>query len=562
MQNRFYNKRIKRWVLYSLSFILLLILFLTLIAGRIVEPLLKDRIHTLIIEGSDSLYQYTLGGLNASFFGGSVEVENLQVSVDSGQYNRLKNADELPSVTMELDLVRGHISGIQLLPLLFGKSISIDAIMSKDADIRLIRHRNKKNISGTRQPLWKLVQPKIKKIKIDNINLDGIKLLYKNADTSESLKLQFDTCFAYFRNIRIDSAAAADTSRIGFAREVSLRFRDLKFRSADSSSKLKAEVITYSSAEKKFEIIDFKMQPTLKEKKEFYKAVGKRQAMEVIEFGKMTFTNFQFDRFILSNIIQADSVFLYGPRISIYLDKTYPPSMENKSGKYPHQRLLNASSTVRIKGAAILGAQLTYVERGEKTRQEGKLFLSDINAVISNITNDSFLINRNNKCRAEIRGNILGNSPIKTSFTFYLDSTNGRFDATGEIKNIKASQLNGLAIPLANTQLQSFNMHLLNFNITGNNDEAISDVRMLYDDLFIVLRKTNKETGITTTNKFLTKVVNKYTLQNSNPAPAGRERIAQNIVRNRTTSQSFFALIWKTIFAGMQTVMMHTPNVQ
>jgi hypothetical protein len=105
-------------------------------------------------------------------------------------------------------------------------------------------------------------------------------------------------------------------------------------------------------------------------------------------------------------------------------------------------------------------------------------------------------------------------------------------------------------------------MHLLNFNITGNNDEAISDVRMLYDNLFIVLRKTNKETGITTTNKFLTKVVNKYTLQNSNPAPAGRERIAQNIVRNRTTSQSFFALIWKTIFAGMQTVMMQTLNVQ
>jgi hypothetical protein len=77
--------------------------------------------------------------------------------------------------------------------------------------------------------------------------LDGVKLLYRNADTSESVKLQFDRCEALFNDIRIDSAASSDLTRIGFARDLQMQFYDLKFRTPDSSYKMKAELINYSS---------------------------------------------------------------------------------------------------------------------------------------------------------------------------------------------------------------------------------------------------------------------------------------------------------------------------
>ena len=92
-------------------------------ADSIVIPILKDRLHTLIIQGSDSLYTYKLGKLKANFFGGNVEVENLQVEVDSSRYEYLSARNELPSLTMQLSLGSGKIRGIGILSLVLGKRI-------------------------------------------------------------------------------------------------------------------------------------------------------------------------------------------------------------------------------------------------------------------------------------------------------------------------------------------------------------------------------------------------------------------------------------------------------
>jgi hypothetical protein len=553
------KKRARKWIVYSVLFIILLTGFLIVLAERYVEPLLKDKLHTFIIEGSDSLYTYSLGDLDATFFGGSVKLKNLQINVDSARFLQLKETYTLPSVTLELDLVKAELKNIKILALLLNKRISIGEIMSKDANIRVTRHYQKRD-NRERKPLWKLLKPKINSIAIDRVDLNGVKLLYNNADTSESLKLQFDTCFGLFSHILIDSTTAEDKTRVGYAKEVSLNFRDLKFRSADSMSKLKAEVISYSSKDKLFEIVDFKMQPTLKDKEEYYKAIGIRKDMKVIEFTKLSFTNFQLDQFIHENVIEADSVFVFQPILSIYLDKTYPPESKSKIGNSPHQQLLKANSLIRIKGAAIKGAKFTYIEKGEKTKKEGTLSFANLNARISNITNDSLLIKQNHKCIANIKGNILGKGLIETNFTFYLDSLNGSFHVDGTIKNIQAADLNVLSKPLGNIELRSFNMPYLNFAVDGNDHQARGQIQMRYNNLFVVLLKTDKETGITKTNDFLTKILNKYTFQNENPGTNGVERTAKRAEQYRLTTQSFFGLIWRTVFGGMQTIMMNSKE--
>ncbi|MBD0279470.1 MAG: hypothetical protein ICV81_16135 [Flavisolibacter sp.] len=203
---------------------------------------------------------------------------------------------------------------------------------------------------------------------------------------------------------------------------------------------------------------------------------------------------------------------------------------------------------------------MTYTEKAEKTGQEGHLTLDSFNIRISNITNDEGQIKQNGICTAVLQGNLLTKSPITTFFTFYLNSMDGRFDASGNIKNVQADQLNALAVPLANTRLQSFNMQQLQFKVQGDGYSAVADVHMLYNNLFVVLQKKDEETGVTKTKKFLTKIVNRFTLQDNNPGPGG-ERVAQNVQWARTSNQSFFGLIWKTIFAGMQNIMLHSGQL-
>ncbi|MBD0351509.1 MAG: hypothetical protein ICV65_10195 [Flavisolibacter sp.] len=555
----------KRKLIRNIAFFIIILSIsigglLVLLANRYVEPVLRDRLHTLIVRGSDSLYTYQLGSLNASFFGGNAEVQDLHIQIDSNRYAQMEAQHTLPALTMQLDLAKGQVKGVNIFSLLFRKKIHVSEIITQDANIRLLRHIRKEDTLNNALPLWKALQPAIMGIIINKIRLDGISLLYRNADTALSVKLQFDKCNALFKDIRIDSLAEKDTGRIAFTKEISLDFHDLKFRSPDSAYKLKAERISYSSRNKTLEVSDFKLQPTLKDKESFYKAVGMQKAMQVITFEKARFTNLHLDQYFHKNLVLADSVFLDKPTMDIYLDKTMPPAMESKFGKYPHQILLKANSKIRIKGAVINDANLTYTEKAEKTGQEGHLTLDSFNIRISNITNDEGQIKQNGICTAVLQGNLLTKSPITTFFTFYLNSMDGRFDASGNIKNVQADQLNALAVPLANTRLQSFNMQQLQFKVQGDGYSAAADVHMLYNNLFVVLQKKDEETGVTKTKKFLTKIVNRFTLQDNNPGPGG-ERVAQNVQWARTSNQSFFGLIWKTIFAGMQNIMLHSGQL-
>jgi len=558
------KRSLKRFLIYLSAFLVFLFIFLVVVAERYVEPVLKDRLHTLIIQGSDSLYTYRLGDLDASFFGGSVEINDLEVTVDSSRYIHLKQRNALPSLTMQFYMERGYIKGVAVFSLLFNKKVKVNEIYTEDANIRLIREeRNKEgSASVNKTPLWKRIHPYIKVIDVDRIKLDGIKLLYKSRDTAESMKLQFDTCYAQFDNVRIDSIAANEVDRIGFTKEISLRFRDLKFRTPDSTMKMKAEEINYSSRNKTLEVVDFKIQPTLKEKEDFYRAIGRQESMHVITFERTRLTNFQVEKFVHNDIVAADSVLIDRPDINIYVDKTYPPTLKSRIGKYPHQNLLNSSQLIQIKGMAIRNADLRYTEKGRKSLQEGTLTLSNLNVTVSNITNDSMLIMKAPRCVVRMQGTILGNSPLDAQFTFYLDSANGRFDVHGTVENVNAAQLNALAEPLGNTKLQSFNMHFLRFDLSGDDNTARGKVQMKYSNLFVVLQKREEETGSLSAKRFLTKLINRYTLHDSNPGHDGVERVADPVIRARLTSQSLFGLVWKTIFTGMQQVMVKSGRYE
>jgi hypothetical protein len=561
MGGRLSFRRYKKLMIITGSVLLSVFILLLVFVDRFIEPILKDRLHTLIIQGSDSLYTYSLGKLKANFYGGNVEVQNLQIQVDSTRYEFLRKRNALPSLTMQLSLDRGKVKGVGIFDLIFGRKIRIEEIMSKQADIKLTRHIRPINVTEEKVPVWKAIQPKISSIFVAKIRLNGIKLLYKNADTSESVKLQFDRCDAAFDDILIDSAASVDTTRIAFMKEISMKFNGLKFRTADSTYKMKAEVITYSSKDRTLEVDSFKLQPTL-EKEDFYSTANRQTSLYYIEFARVRFLNTRLDHFIHNNVIEADNVVFERPDVKIYDDKSLPPDFESKIGKFPHERLLNAGTIIDVKNISFKDANLLITEKDPKTNQEGNIPFSHINLIAKNVTNDPLLIKKNPICTASFSGTIFNTSPISLSLRLYLDSTNGRFDASGSVKNITAAQLNQVAVPLANVQINSCNIHNLQFTASGEDYSASANVSMRYNNLSLTLRKTDEETGQTTTKKFLTKILNRFVIWPDNPGPDGVERTVQNKRVARLTTQSFFALLWKTVFAGMQDVMMKSGRYE
>jgi hypothetical protein len=549
------KRNAKKFIGIAAAILLVLFILSLVVVNVFVEPTLRKKLHTLIIQGSDSLYTYSLGNLDANFFGGNIEVNNLQIQIDSIHYKRLEEKQDLPSLTLELNLGKGYIRGVSVFSLLIGKKISIQEIGSRDADIKLSRHLHQHKVNTTKPPLWKAIQPTIAQISIDRIRLDGLKMLYKNADTSESVKVQFDRIDAHADQLRVDSMASIDTDRIAFAQEINLKVHDLKYRTPDSSYKMKAEWLTFSSKEKTIEIDSFKIQPTLK-KKDFYEMYGVQASLYYMTVNKARFTGLNFNKFIHDNFIIADSVVLLQPDLLVYLDKGQEQKFKSKIGSYPHQKLMNASSPIDIKNISVTGASVAYTEKNGSTGEEGTLNLDHVDLLVKNATNMPENIGKNAICTAQAKGNILQGSPITVGFKFYLDSTNGRFDMQGAVENVSADQINKISIPMANTILTSLQVHHLEFKLTADNYNGWSDVKMKYSNLGVQLNKTDEKTGATVSRKFINNLLNKYVLWHDNPMPGQPERVATHIQYYRLTTQSFFGVIWKSLFAGMQNIML------
>lgn len=550
------RRRLRRVAFLLAGGLLVFLALVAFLANFFVEPVLRKRLQTLIVDGSDSLYVYHLGNLHVNFLGGNISVQDLHIAVDSNRFNQLKLKGELPSLVMRLDVNSAHLKGIGVFSLVFGKKIIMDEISSEDADIVVNRYPKDSDTAtapGQKLPLWKAIRPRLKDVAVKKIKLDGIKLLYKNSEGAEG-KLQFDRCDAVFENIRIDSAANQDTSRMGYVKNFSFRLNDLKFRTTDSTYKLKAEWITYNSARRLLEIDSFKLQPTLKNDE---RTDTTQKAWYTVTFDKVSFSGLRLDRYLRNNRAEADSVVFQSPSLSVYQDKLGLKNYASKIGKYPHQLLRKAAAMISIRKVVARNMQIAVTEKDEITREEGTINLDQVNVAVSNIVNDPVLVHQNPVSAAEAEGRILG-SPISAAFRFYLDSADGRFDVKGKIGPVTAAQINPVSTRLANIEVPSVQIATINFFVRGEDYEATSDVQMQYTNLAIIFRKHDEETGANKTRKFLTRILNRYAI---NPSTSGAGMRAENVRVARLTTQSFFGIIWKAVFEGMQRIMLKSGTI-
>ena len=130
------DRRRRRIFLVIGSSIVFLLLTSVVLVKLFLEPLLRNKLEALIVQGSDSLYTYQLGKLDANFFGGRIRIENLNVQVDSTRYRQLKQKNALPSLTIEISLESGDVKGIGLFSLLLGREVVIREIYSKKGGYR------------------------------------------------------------------------------------------------------------------------------------------------------------------------------------------------------------------------------------------------------------------------------------------------------------------------------------------------------------------------------------------------------------------------------------------
>jgi hypothetical protein len=514
---------------------------------RYLPPLVKKRLTEVIVKGSDSLYQLEIGKFDLSFWGGSVYFQDLHIQVDSNRYRQMKEAKKLPPMSCELVLKKGKINGIALRSLIFSKKVNIREIVFDSADLKLARHfisSNEQVTSG--EPLWKLIQPRIRSIDIGLVYFADLKMQFHNIDSAAAFHWEFEKSNLVLSGLRIDSASTMDSTRLMFAKDVAFTAKGVKMTTTDGLYNARAKDISYNSSARILGITAFDFVPAMNDQ-QFLKHFGYQHEIYKLRFPGIRMKNFLLSKWVTGNTLSSDTVELDSPSIAISMDRNQSPNVRSKKGGYPQQVLQKLPFLVAVKRLKATNANVVYSEINDVTNRTGKVNFA-VSGVIDNITNDPKIIQRSRECIARIQGTAMNNGTINAVFRFDLADKKGAFSVNSTITRLDANQLRPVFTAMTAVEMQSFSMKRLDYSITGNEDAGTGTLSMNYDNMDLLINKVNPD-GSLDKKGLLSFFVNRMGVYKENPMK-GEERKASAVRVQRDMTRSFFNLVWKTMFTS------------
>lgn len=537
--------------------ILIGLVILILIAGvafqlfinRYLPPLVKDKLADLIVKGSDSLYRFEAGKFDVSFWGRSISFSNLRIQIDSARYDQLKAKKKLPVMTFELDLPAGNVNGVGIWGLIFNKKIDVNQIRFKEAQVKLARHyREPKDPDTTSVPLWKLIQPGIRSIRVGSAICKNLKVIYQNQDMSSDFRWQFDQCNAALSGILIDSSSAHDSSRLLFAKNIELSARNIKMKTPDGLYNLNASEVAYTSSGSAMDIKDFTFHPSMSDAA-FIRHFGYQHEIYKLKMPVIKLKNFMLDQWVNYNYLSIGTIELLSPVIAVSMDRNARPNPNSKKGQYPNQLVQKAPFGINVRKLTAVDGTVTYTEKNNLNQLTGRLVFPAVRGAITNITNDREVLLRSATCVADVRSGVLNTGSLHAIFRFNMVDRAGAFSVNADIDKLNAEQLRPLAKAMTSTDLQSFNMHRLNYAIAGNQNSGTGKLRMKYDDMDILINQVEPDYSFDKKG-LLSFLANRFVIYKENPMDDEEERVAENIAVQRDALKSFFNFIWKTLYSS------------
>jgi hypothetical protein len=541
------------------------ILVLALLVQAGLQYYLKPRIghllQKIIVTGSDSLYRFDQGQFSVDVWDGGVSLDSCRLSVDSARYAGLDAAGTLPALTASMRLARVKVSGLDIWKWFHGGNVDIGTLTLVGADVTLYRHppsaKSGKGESPKSKELYPLIQSTVRSIRIGELLLGDLSIAYDDGDSAKPFRWAFERCDVRLRDILVDSSTLADSTRIAYARGLTVALRQVSMLTGKGLYRVTSGALFYDFAKRTALINAFSLHPILNAA-DFYQKVRYQQDRYVIDVPKIRLFGLNISELLQFNRLRVDSAELSGARIHITNDRTYPPSGQSKLGKYPQQLLLKAPLDIQVRKLRVEDGSLSYGEKNEATLQMGTLTFGHVHGLLTQVTNDPALIAENPWWKADLYAGFLGSSPLHAVFSFDLRSPSGKFTLEAYLKDLDAGRLNPVTTALAKASVRSFHLEQLSYTVSGDEQSASGSLRMRYSGLQLELLKAGKDpakpSGGLSGKPLLSFLVNKLAIYPDNPSGKKAERVATGITQKRNPTKSFFNLIWKTLFQGVHSI--------
>ncbi|HRO44316.1 hypothetical protein [Agriterribacter sp.] len=523
--------------------------------NAIKEQLIRNQVRLKVREKTDRLYHIHYNNMELDEVGGNLSVSGLSLQYDSARYLKMKETRSAPAVLFKIEIPSISVTGIQTPRALLTREITGSKIQISYPVIEMLyTHEGKDSARAVPQEeVYKQILGGLEKIKIDTLLIIGAQIITKNIRTGKQ-ELQLMDTRVELRDVMVDSASGRDRSRIFFSKQLSASCSTLLWSSSDQLYTYKVENITMHSANRQINVERFRIIPSLGET-DFAAKKNIQSDRFDTDIKQLAFHQISFQQLVQEQLM-ADSIVMQSASFKIYRDMTMPPDTRSKIGTYPHQKVALIPFPVDIKKIILKNTEVEYKEKGRLLQKTGKVTFGNINAVISNVTNNKSSPDK--IITADIRAMFLKRFPVQTHWTFYLFNPKGRFDIRGHLGALNATAINGITESLGGARIRKGYIRDLSFNFKGDDYGMDGTVKLLYDDLRIALLKKDKETKTLEEKKLVSWGANMF-IKDANPSKGEAPRVA-HVHFDREINRSIFHLSWKTLSEGIKVTALPSKN--
>ncbi|MBK6266308.1 hypothetical protein JKA74_14775 [Marivirga sp. S37H4] len=278
---------------------------------------------------------------------------------------------------------------------------------------------------------------------------------------------------------------------------------------------------------------------------------------------------------VLSNHItfKADSISLKGMDISLEKSflgeeiRVYQPSltvMRDKNYILPDDRFVpifvdkieQMEMPVFIRKVLVENMYLEYVEKPDGKQKTGKIYFTELNGTIDNITNIADSVT---KLEASLNINastkVFGQGLLTAEITYGLQTKNGAFGAKGSLKTMGLIHFNEFLDDVFPVKIKEGQADVVYFNFGGTRTQSSGEMRFKYSNLKIEVDTKDKENNLQ--DNALSFLANIALAQN-NPRPNGKFRVGK-IEFERDTRKSMFNFWAASVVSGFKSTLGATP---
>ena len=538
-------------ILYTALFLLVLTAFAWYINMHW-RPFISQQIQEAVLTSTDSLYKITYKNIDINILTGSATLEEISLNPDTQVYSQLITMGKAPRHLFKIKVAQLNLNNVRPWKVYFQKALTLKSIIVENPELEMIYQQttSPQDTLMDKRSAYQRLSKYLRSIKVESI-------IFKDADFKYVDKSALNRQITPLKNLNIhisglliDSLSQYDKTKFFYTRDISVSLYDYTYQSQDKMYDFKLEEFTASTAKKYVMLKGFNVIPRY-EPMEFSKKFTERRERYSMRFDEVLLENINYRMFINQRKLKATKLTVSNSLISVFLNSQLPKSTQNKMDKFPQRMLQNFNLNTLVDTVSINNMQLRYSEFNPVSQRIGTIYFNEIKGNLLNLTNDPASLRKNHHCKAEFTCLLMARGRLNLSLDFNLRDKNSTFSYQGMLGILKLPVLNRVIKPLALVEIRSGLIKDMVFNGAGNANGNNGKLALRYTNLKIKLLQKNENDTRLKTMSIATMAANILVLEGDNPSAGQKLRIGYYNYK-RPYNASFFSLLWKGLFVGIQ----------